>query len=212
MRRRLIASLLALPLLAGCNLNMVGHDNSKLLAALTPTYTGGIPNPWTLYSEGLNNGDWLRGLDFFSGGTFAGTPTIDFASTTQPDSGARCWKFSVPAQTGGWWCGVILLQGSNFTDSAARPGVDISAGNFTKVVFRARVAQGPRQVKFEAFNNAANTLTVNITESWQTYTVNVVNATAMGNMKQFFSVIFANAAPATTTPIDLFIDDLRFEQ
>ena len=31
-------------------------------------------------------------------------------------------------------------------------------------------------------------------------------------MKQFFTIVFANAAPATATPIDLFIDDLRFEQ
>jgi hypothetical protein len=212
MRKRFIASLFAAALLSGCNANIVGQDNSKLLAQLTPTFSGSIPNPWYLYSDGLNTGDWLRGLDFFFGGSFVGTPVIDFADTTSPDNGSKCWKFSIPAQTGGWYCGVILLQGTGFGDSGSRPGVDISTGNFSKCVFRARTLQGGQQVSFKAFDNGANAITVTMTSAWTTYTIPLSNASAISNMKQFFTIVFANAAPATATPIDLFIDDLRFEQ
>jgi hypothetical protein len=212
-KHALLALLASLSLLAGCNANLVGQNNSAILGPSTPTYTGGgVPDPWFLYTDLLETGTWIKGLDFFSGGSFTGTPVIDLASTTQPDDGAYCWHFSVGAQTGSWFCGVILLQGTGFNDSAARPGVDITSGGFTKCVFRARSAQGNRQVAFKAFDNAANAITVTLGTHWQTCSIPLSNSSNMASMKQFFTIVLANAAPATATPIDLYLDDVRFQQ
>jgi hypothetical protein len=210
-KHALLVLLASLSLLAGCNGNYVGQNNSALLAATTPTYTGGIPNPWYLYDDSLKTGSWLQGLDFFSGGSFAGTPVIEFNSTIAPYRGTDCWHFSVPAQTGSWFCGVILLQGSNFGDSNGKPGVDISSGNFTKCVLMARCAQGANQVNFQALN-ATNTITANVNSSWQSFSIPFTNTTAMTAVRQFLAVVLANSAPSTTTPIDLYIDDVRFQQ
>ena len=213
MQKRLFASLLAVTALLGaCNANIVGQDDSKLLAPLTPTYTG-MPNPWYLYDDNLNTGDWLQGLDFYDsnpGNPFAGPPVISFSDSTNPDNGSKCMRFAIVAQTGTWWCGMILLQKNGFAASNANPGVDIRPGNFTKCVFRARTLQGNRVVKFETLN-ATNTLTTTITSTWQTYTIPFAVTTAMPAVRQFFSPAFSSGNP-TLTPIDLFIDDLRFEQ
>jgi hypothetical protein len=212
MQKRLIsiAMLASIILLVGCNADIVGQDNSKLLAPLTPTYTGAIPNPWYLYTDGLNTGAWLKGLDFYSGGSFTGTPTINLSDPTMPDDGTYCMRFAVGAQTTGWWCGMILLQGAGFPASNAAPGVDIRAGNFTKCVFRARALQGNRTVTFQTLD-ATDNITVTVTSAWQTYTIPFSVTTDMAAVKQFFSPAFGDGI-GTLTPIDLFIDDLRYQQ
>ena len=216
MQKMIIPAMLLGLLLSGCNANIVGQDNQKLLASTTPTYLG-IPNPWYLYDDAFEGGPWLQGLDFYDstscscGAPFSGTPVINFSDTTSPDRGQNCMRFAIPAQSGTWWCGMIFLQKNGFTASNGNPGVDIRPGNFTKCVFRARTLQGNRQVKFEVLN-ATNTLTTTITSTWQTYTIPFTVTTAMPAVRQFFSPVFAGSAPTTVTPIDLFIDDLRFEQ
>ena len=204
----------ALSTLMGCNMVDMSTRPTTLVQP-TPVYAG-LGKPWPLYDESLTTGG---GLDFFSGGTFTGLPVIDLANKSNPYSGTNCWKFSVPAQTGGWFCGVQLLQGQNYADSAAKPATDLSAPGFTQCVFYARTGAGTTQVKFEAFSDGVvfggganpNNLTVNITPSWQKYTIPLVNGAHMHDLKHYFTIIFANSAPTTATPIDLFIDALRYE-
>lgn len=197
--------------LSGCNGNILGYDQRQMLTAPPVSYTGGIPNPWYLYKEGLSFGDWLKGLDFYSGGSFVGVPVIDLNYKVQPYSAPDCLRFGIGAQSGGWWCGMILLQESGFAASDAAPGVDISAGNFSRCVFRARVASGSTTVAFTAFNNGANSINATVTDSWQLFSIPLNNASAIPNMRQFFAIGFASGL-ATATPIDVFIDDLRYEQ
>jgi hypothetical protein len=212
MRKHLfLASIAALSLLSACNANIVGQDDGKLLAAMaTPSYSGGVPNTWFLYDDSLRTNAWLKGLDFYPGGSFAGTPTIDLSSTISPADGTFCMHFGIGPQTTGWWCGMILLQGANFTDSNAKPAVDIRSGNFTKCVFSARALQGNRTLTFQTLD-ATNNLTVTITSSWQTYTIPFTNTSDLAHVKQFFSPALGDGI-GTVAPIDVFIDDLRYEK
>jgi hypothetical protein len=210
MRKALALAALSLAC-AGCNGNILGYDQRQMLAAPPAAYTGSIPNPWYLYKEGLLFGDWLKGLDFYAGGTFVGTPVIELNHKVNPYSAPDCMRLGIGAQTGGWWCGMILLQNTGFAASNAAPGVDISAGNFTKCVFRARLASGSSPVNFQAFNDGANTISPVVTSAWQEFTIPLTNPANIATMRQFF-VIGMSSGMGTVTPIDVFIDDLRFEQ
>jgi hypothetical protein len=208
MRKLIALALLALGSTA-CNGNILGYDQRQLLSEPSKAYTG-IPSTWYLYQEGMNFGDWLKGLDFYGGGTFAGTPVIELASGNAPYSGTQCLHFGIGAQSGGWWCGMILLQGSGFAASNGAPGVDLSAANFTKCVFMARVATGSSAVNFQAFNDGANSINATVTTAWQQFTVPLNNPVNIATMRQFF-VIGLSSGMGTTTPFDLYIDDLRYE-
>jgi hypothetical protein len=130
--------------------------------------------------------------------------------------GADCIHFGIPAQTAsnGWWCGVILLQAPGFTASNGNPGVDITAGHYTKCVFQARVGGAPSPVQFTAGNpavNGANSITPTLGNAWLTYTINMTDTTNFTQIRQFFVIGLASGI-GSPSPVDVYVDDLRYQQ
>lgn len=217
MRTRVLFLLTALAC-SGCTGNILGTDERQILSQPSVSYTG-LPKPWYLYSDDLQTGAWLDGLDFWAGGNYTGTPSIVLNSTNDPHGGARCIKFSNPGPqtTGGagWWgCGMILLQAPGFTASNAAPGADISAGGYTRCKFWARVGSGSSPVSFEACNATANVVPV-LTTTWQEYSIDLssgASQSAMTAVKQFFAAnLGSGVGSGTVTPLDIYIDDVRYE-
>jgi hypothetical protein len=211
----ILLSLLALAC-AGCTGNVLGVDESQILSKPEARYTNSL-KPWYLYTDDLQTGPWLKGLDFWSGGGFSGTPSIRLDATDAPDAGLRSIKFSIPGPQSsggaGWWgCGMILLQGAGFGASNASPGVDLSAAGFTQVRFRARVSAGSSPVMFEAANATSN-ITPSLTTAWQDLSISLssgASQSALAAVKQFFAINLGSGA-GTVTPIDVYVDDLRYE-
>lgn len=204
MRRLLLLFITALGI-QGCNLNLMTSDPAQVLnrAATTPVPTGIYPNPWYLYYDSLATGDWLQGMAIWDAYWYV---TVDFADGTQPVSGTKVMKVTFnnanPLNPSPTWAELVLIHVPGFQTFNTVAGRDISAGLFTKCKFSIRTSQN---ATVPCTVQGASAVNVAATPAWQQVTINLpVNQTAM---KTFFEI-----DTPSVMPLDIYIDDLRYEK
>lgn len=199
MRKTLLLSLFALAC-AGCNANILGTDERQILAQPAPSYTGSIPKPWYLYVDSVQSGDWFKGFAVWDNYLWV---TLTLASPQQPHSGSACLKIRYDAAGGGSpsWAETAFIHTPDWSSYAGTPGRDLTAGGFTTCKFWMRSSANatvPVQMDGVGAQSFASTT------SWQQFSFSLpVNQSAI---KTFFQV-----NTPSVMPLDIYIDDLRYE-
>jgi len=201
MRKSLSLLLLGLAL-AGCNGNLVPVNEKALLAPLTPTYTGTLPNPWYLYQAALKTGPWFQGIAVWDNYLMV---NINPASAVNPFDGPVCMDVAYTnASSGVTWAEAAFIDTPSFSTYAASTGVNISAGGYTKCVFMLRTDQAAT-VPFQMDGVPATNIAA--TTSWQQVTIPLEPVASQIAVKTFFQV-----NTPTVVPLNIYIADLRYEQ
>lgn len=202
MRKTLALAALCLAC-AACNGNILSYDQRQLLAAPSQSYTGSIPNPWYLYQESFMTGSWFQGIAVWDNYHWV---TVDPASTQSPYSGGHCLRVNYDNTKGfsPTWAETAFIHTPDYSGFAGTPGRDISAGGFTKCRFMLRTSV-PANVPFQM--DGVSAVSVPATTSWQLVTIALPAPATQTTVKTFFQV-----NTPSVMPLDIFIDDLRYEQ
>jgi hypothetical protein len=201
--RRLLALVLFGLAAAGCNNNILGYDQRELLKEPAGKYTGAIPNPWYIYQDGFLTGSWFQGIAVWDNYLWV---TVDPASTVQPYAGTRCLRVRYDSAGGGSpsWAETAFIHTSSYATYAGTPGKDLSAGGFHTCKFMLRTSV-PATVPFQM--DGVSAVNVAATTAWQAVSITLPAPSAQTAVKTFFQV-----NTPSVNPLDIYIDDLRYEQ
>lgn len=198
-----IAFLLPL-LMTACSMNLLEPNNGASLARPTPVYMGSQPNPWYIYDDSYNTGDWIKGVAVWDAYWYV---TVEFGSTNNPYRGSSCIRINYnnanPGPVSPTWAETVFIHAPTFATFGSLPGVNISSGNYTKCKFMIRTsvnATVPVQAEGTAVTNVA------ATTAWKEITIGL-NGPAQSATKTFFEI-----NTPSVMPLDIFIDDLRYEK
>lgn len=202
--RKLLTLLVLGGLLAGCGSNPVGPDERQLLTRLSPIYVNGNPpNPWYLYDDSLETQAWFKGMAVWDNYLWV---TVNPAWTTNPYRGSDCLDVTYDNSKGGspTWAELAFIHTPDYSTYASTPGVDISAGGYTKCRFMLRTSV-PATTSFQM--DGVGAVNIAATTSWQLVTIALPAPSTQTAVKTFFQV-----NTPSVLPLDIFIDDLRYEQ
>ena len=201
--RKLLTLFVLGGLLAGCGSNPVGPDERQLLTQLHPIYVNGNPpNPWYLYDDSLETQAWFKGMAVWDNYLWV---TVNPSWTVNPYRGSDCLDVTY-ANNGGspTWAELAFIHTPDYSTYASTPGVNISAGGYTKCRFMLRTSV-PATTSFQM--DGVSAVNIAATTSWQLVTIALPAPATQTAVKTFFQV-----NTPSVLPLDIFIDDLRYEQ
>lgn len=202
MRKLLTIATLGLAL-TGCNNNILGFEPQQLLSQTQQGYSGTVPTVWNLYTDALQTNGWFQGLAVWDNYHWV---TVDNASTVMPYSGSHCLKVRYDAAGGGTpnWAELAFIHTPDYSGYAGTAGKDISAGGYhwCRFMLRTSVASS---VPFQM--DGVSAVSVAATPAWQAVSIALPSPATQTAVKTYFQI-----NTPTVMPVDIFIDDLRYEQ
>jgi hypothetical protein len=187
----------------GCNSNILGFDQRQLLAQPEANYTGALPNPWYLYQDAFMTGGWFQGLAVWDNYLWV---TVDPDAGLAPFSGTKALKVRYDAAGGGSpnWAELAFIHTPDYSGFLSTPGRDLSAGGFTACKFMIRTS-APATVPVQM--DGVATVNVAATTAWQAVSISLPSPASQTAVKTFFQI-----NTPSVMPLDIYIDDLRYEQ
>jgi hypothetical protein len=189
--------------MSACNANLLGPQEADLLKKPAVQYTGTLANPWFLYQEGFNFNLWFQGLAVWDNYHWV---SVDPASSVSPKSGSRCLHIRYDNSSGGspTWAELAFIHTPDWSGFASTPGNNIGIGGYTVCRFWIRTSV-PATVPVQMDGVGATNIPA--TPTWSEVSVSLPPPALQTAVKTVFQV-----NTPSVLPLDIYIDDLRYEQ